>query len=87
MERMLTDAPHDWKAGLKRIPIHSLFSLVGVGARFLPPPWNFVALGGFAAWRGVSEYLDYKHKRDTAAKAGIDLASQVGAAAAGAFIG
>jgi hypothetical protein len=84
---MTYEKPHDWKAGLKRIPLHSLFAAVGVGARFLPPPWNFVVLGSYAAWRVAEETLDYVKKRDTLAKAGIDLASQLGAAAAGAFIG
>lgn len=79
-------APHNWLAGLKRIPLHALFSAVGVGARFLPPPWNFAALGGFAAWRAIAELGDYRGKRDTGAKAAIDFASQVGSAAAGAFV-
>lgn len=78
--------PHDWKAGLKRIPIHSLFSLVGVGARFLPPPYGFIALGGFAVWRAIEEKKDHKKGLDTPTKAVIDWGSQVGSAVAGAFV-
>lgn len=78
--------PHNWIAGLKRIPLHSLFSLVGVGARFLPPPWNFVALGGFAGWRALEEVRDHQLGLDTPAKAAIDFGSQVGSAVAGAFV-
>ena len=78
--------PNGWKQGIQRIPLHSAFSLVGVGARFLPPPWNFVAIGGFAAWRAVEEVRDVTGKRDTHGKAVIDWVSQVGSAAAGAFI-
>jgi len=79
--------PHDWKAGIKRIPLHAIFSLVGIGTRFLPPPFNLIALGGFALWRVSEEYKDYAGKRDTGVKALIDAGSQIGSAAAGAFIG
>ena len=78
--------PHDWIQGLKRIPLHSLFAGVGIGARFIPPPYNFVILGAFAVWRGIAEWKDYKGQRDTAGKSWVDFISQVGSAAAGAFI-
>lgn len=78
--------PKNWLHGLKRIPLHALFSAVGVGARFLPPPWNIVALSGFAAWRVYAEHQDYRQRKDTRGKALIDLASQVGSAVAGAYV-
>lgn len=78
--------PHNWIAGLKRIPLHSLFAGVGIAARFVPPPWNFVALGGFAAWRALEERRDHAKGLDTPAKAVIDFSSQVGSAVAGAFV-
>lgn len=78
--------PHNWLAGLKRIPLHSLFAGVGIGARFLPPPWNFVVLGGFGVWRAVEEVKDHQKGLDTPTKAVIDWSSQVGSAVGGAFI-
>jgi hypothetical protein len=86
-----TSRPHGWKAGLKRaLWPHSAFALVGVGIRvaapFLPPPFGPAALAGFALWRVGAEIADYRGKRDTGPKAIIDVASQVGWAAATAFI-
>jgi hypothetical protein len=78
--------PHDWIAGIKRIPVHLLFSGVGIGAKFLPPPWNIVALGGFAAWRLYGEHQDHAKGLDTPGKAVIDWLSQVGSAVGGSFL-
>lgn len=78
--------PGNWIHGLKRIPLHMLFSGVGFGAKFLPPPWNYVALGGFAAWRVHEERKDVTKGLDTKGKALIDWFSQVGSAVGGSFI-
>jgi len=80
--------PHGWIKGIKRIPLHlGGFGVpFGLATHFLPPPWNLVVLGGLAAWRAVAEWRDYKGKRDTSAKAGIDYASQVAGAVAGVLI-
>ena len=78
--------PSNWIAGLKRIPLHALFVGVGIAAHFIPPPYNAIALGGFAAWRAIAEHRDHRIGADTKGKAIIDWASQVGSAIGGAFI-
>lgn len=78
--------PNDWKAGLKKIPWHGLFSAVGVASRFLPPPYNIAAFAAFAGWRIGEERRDVALQKDTSAKAVIDAISQIGSAAAGQFI-
>lgn len=83
--------PHGIKQGLKRaLWPHSLFAIAGIGikaaALFLPTPVAPIAWAGFVGWRIAAEIADYRGKRDTGAKAGIDLASQVGWAVVGSVL-
>lgn len=83
-----TPGPHGWKIGLKDAPLHLVGFGVpfGVAAHFIPPPWNFVVLGGLGVWRGVEEYRDHAQGHDTVAKAAIDFATQVAGGIVGALV-
>lgn len=80
--------PHNWKLGLKDAPLHlGAFGVpFGIACHFIPPPYNFAALGGLAIWRAIAERQDYKQGDDTKGKAVIDFATQVAGGALGTFL-
>ena len=66
---------NNWLVGIKKIPVH-LFGF-GVPCGLLVHYGGWSGLVVLVSWRAYEEYLDWKEKRDTLAKALIDLSSQI----------
>jgi hypothetical protein len=75
--------PHNWKAGLKRAPVHlALFGAPSVLAvALIPPgPWKWIPAAVLVAQAIRGELDDVQHREDTPAKAIIDALTQAGPA-------
>ncbi|MDE1940885.1 MAG: hypothetical protein KGI66_02085 [Patescibacteria group bacterium] len=82
--------PHDWKAGIRRIPLHlGAFGAPSfLVAYFLcpPGPWKWIPAVGMTVQAVRGEWDDVANGEDTVGKAIIDAASQSALAIVGALV-